>query len=329
MNKLYILFAVLLHITPLCAQNFPGPVGQQGSTAIKRDSTIFKAWATEIVVERGYLNKADTNYFLDGTNRASFGQDSFALGPASVGTYDVVSLGDGGVATLKFGVAISNGPGFDFAVFENSFTDSFLELAFVEVSSDGEHFYRFPSISNTSVVSQIGSFSSIDARNIHNLAGKYRGGYGTPFDLEELDDAEFLDKNYIVYVRIVDVVGSILESIATVDSEGHIVNDPFPTPFETGGFDLDAIGVINYTTLGIQDHLSKTTLEVFPNPFSDYFSMYASEEMQISVCGLEGQVIDRFNLSKEERLEMDFSSYRSGVYVITTSTGANIKLIKQ
>jgi len=46
-------------------------------------------------------------------------------------------------------------------------------------------------------------------------------------------------------VRVVDVIGSILSAYATHDSVGHVVNDPWPTPFDTGGFDLDAIGVLH------------------------------------------------------------------------------------
>jgi hypothetical protein len=32
---------------------------------------------------------------------------------------------------------------------------------------------------------------------------------------------------------------------ASCDSQGHQINDPWPTPFPTGGFDLDAVGVIH------------------------------------------------------------------------------------
>ena len=42
---------------------------------------------------------------------------------------------------------------------------------------------------------------------------------------------------------------------ASYDSQGNIINDPFPTPFETGGFDLDAIGVI-HSFVGIQESTS-------------------------------------------------------------------------
>jgi hypothetical protein len=43
----------------------------------------------------------------------------------------------------------------------------------------------------------------------------------------------------------VDVVGSITPAYATYDSQGNMVNDPWPTPYSSSGFDLDAVGVIN------------------------------------------------------------------------------------
>ena len=41
----------------------------------------------------------------------------------------VVSLGEGGTITLRFEPPISDGDGDDFAVFENSVVEGFLELA--------------------------------------------------------------------------------------------------------------------------------------------------------------------------------------------------------
>ena len=87
---------------------------------------------------------------------ASFGSAASALGPAdaydfgtglpSTSPTTVVSLGDGGSITLTFAHPLSDGTGPDLAVFENAFNDTFLELAFVEVSSDGANFVRFPAI---------------------------------------------------------------------------------------------------------------------------------------------------------------------------------------
>jgi len=67
------------------------------------------------------------------------------------------------------GIIFSILHGFDFAVFENSFNDSFLELAFVEVSSDGINFVRFPATSNTQTDVQITGFGTIDPTYINNL----------------------------------------------------------------------------------------------------------------------------------------------------------------
>ena len=118
---------------------------------------------------------------------ASYGTDNDAVGPATDATTDaMVSLGDGGYAVLTFGMPITNGEGYDFAVFENALNHTFLELAFVEVSSDGEHFYRFPSVSNTQTEQQISNGGAVDATKINNLAGKYITGWGTPFDYLDL-----------------------------------------------------------------------------------------------------------------------------------------------
>ena len=71
---------------------------------------------------------------------------SQAFGPAGTDTTAVVVLGNGGTITLTFALPITDGASWDFAVFENSFaSDVFLELGFVEVSSDGSHFARFDS----------------------------------------------------------------------------------------------------------------------------------------------------------------------------------------
>jgi hypothetical protein len=259
------------------------------------------AWATGITIQRGYV---DINNHSMGYT--SYGKPENALGKAEGDIYSVVSLGDGGVATLTFEHAITNGPGYDFAVFENAFNDTFLELAFVEVSSDGNHFFRFNSVSLTPTNTQIGNNGLVDTTNINNLAGKYLAGYGTPFDLEELKDVNsLLDVNSITHVRIIDVVGYVQpadfsgdrivnfidysifaaaylsepgdenwnqdcdiaqpadniidmqdlgrfmdewlieNNYASFDSQGHQINDPWPTPFYTGGFDLDAVGVIH------------------------------------------------------------------------------------
>ena len=118
------------------------------------------------------------------------------------------------------------------------------------MSSDGDHFLRFPAVSLT-VTEGVeeypdrDNFSLLDPTNLHNLAGKYSGGYGTPFDLAELPTDPMVNKGRITHVRVVDVVGSVNPAWGTRDAEGRLIKDPFPTRFHTGGFDLDAVAVLN------------------------------------------------------------------------------------
>lgn len=220
---------ILSALWPLAAGagDFPPPAGAPGSTAISHTDPRFVAWAN------GYL---PPQYGTDVDD--VWKTPALALGPAGTDTMHIVTLGNGGRMTLFFPHPIRNGPGADFAVFENSFNHTFLELAFVEVSSDGVNYYRFPAISDT--VEPAGGFGGIDATEIHNLAGKYRGGFGTPFDLAEILDAPLLDKGNVRFVRIVDIIGNG----TTTDSRGKPIYDPWPVE-GSGGFDLDAIGVIH------------------------------------------------------------------------------------
>lgn len=205
-------------------------------------------WASGVVeLVRGPVDIANP-----GGAVASFGSAANALGPAD-GTMGVVSLGDGGWITLTFDWPIMDGPGADFAVFENGFWSGgrlFAELGFVEVSSDGEHFVRFPAVSLTPTGVQVGGFGTLDPTDLYNLAGAHPAMVGTPFDLAELRGVwPWLDVERVRYVRVVDVVGRITpvgEWQPSIDSLGNVINDPYPTPFGSGGFDLDAVAVLHY-----------------------------------------------------------------------------------
>ncbi len=224
-----------------------GPYTESG---VANNSSLIVDWAS------GYRDLVrgpmDIRYPEQGT--VSFGSPQNAVGEASCSYTDVVSLGDGGRITMTFDPPITNGPGADFAVFENSFYSAgqlFAELAFVEVSSDGTHFARFPSVSLTPA--PVETYGVLDPTNVYNLAGKHAGAnitpcYGTPFDLAELASDPLVTSGQvnlaeIRYVRVVDVVGNG----STYDSAvpPHPVYDPFPTAFSQGGFDLQAVAVIN------------------------------------------------------------------------------------
>lgn len=211
----------------------PGAVGSDDGEAIAADDARFTAWAAKVIAQEKGERLA-----------AAFADAREALGPADDSGEHVVSLGEGGRLTLGFAEAFGDGEGPDFAVFENAFEDGFLELAFVEVSSNGADFVRFDSLYLGS--GKIDSFGTLDARWLEGMAGKYRKGYGTPFDLARLRNkplvrAGAVDLGAIRYVRLIDIVGDGRET----DSFGHPIYDPTPTR-DSAGFDLDAIGVLRH-----------------------------------------------------------------------------------
>lgn len=279
--------ALICILFPLFVQaQFEPGVGQIGSSAIYKDSSMITSWARECVVERGLQNILDTSL-----GYASVGDEFSATGPALEN--GVVSLGDGGVITCTFQNLIHNLPGPDFVVFENGFDNYFLELALVEVSSDGTHFFRFPATSNTNTNQQISSFDSLDATLINNLAGKYRAGYGTPFDLSDLIIDTLLDLQKITHVRIIDVVGIIDPNLGTYDQYNHLINDPFPTPFPSGGFDLDAIGVI-HETVDVNEQYLDHSISIYPNPCPKNQSFFIESDVDIityKIYDLYGHVL--------------------------------------
>lgn len=256
---------------------------------------IFRGWAAKVVEYSP----------ADGTLAAAWKDPSRALGPATGQNTDIVSLGEltrqdldqgrapgsitlafGGPDALRDGDAIRNGKGYDFVVFENGFTsqattaagsrqDQMLaELAYVEVSTNGRDFARFPCVSLAS--GPVGAYGTIEMSNVHNLAGKHlnAGGIctGTPFDLAELAShpavvSGTVDLNDIRYVRIVDIPGSgdFYDEAAACIAPGtgpqwahytanHPVYDMWPT-WGSGGFDLEAVGVLREQELSADINL--------------------------------------------------------------------------
>jgi hypothetical protein len=308
--KIYkFLLLLLLSNASFCAAQFPGAAGTLGSTAIFKDSSIFVAWANNCTVQRGYQNVADTS--LGYTNT---GDSSLVIGQAD--GIQIVSLGDGGSATVQFEKPITNGPGFDFAIFENGFIDEFLELAFVEVSSDGFNFFRFKATSNTQTDVQMGPFDyNADATLMNNLAGKYRAMYGTPFDLDEMMGIQGLNTDSITHVKVIDVIGSINPIYASYDQNNHIINEHYPTPYPQGGFDLDAVGVIHQLVNG-DDEQERETIHFYPNPVNDQLFLQGD----ISTIDFI-QIIDEFGRIIKIQKQfthhiISFSELNAGMYCL-------------
>ena len=299
--------------------SFAPSAGQTGSTAMHKDSSSFVAWIDRCTVRRGLQQINDTSLGF-----ANVGDSSDAFGKADGTT---VSLGDGGEAIVELSQPVFNGPGNDFAVFENGFSATFLELAFVEVSSNGIEFFRFPSTSQTQVVSQVGTFGNLFATEIHNLAGKYHVNYGTPFDLDEIPDTGLLNKFAITHIKIIDVIGKINEAFSTFDSSGKAINDPWPTPFGSSGFDLDAVGLIHVNGINSVKQ-EKLVLSIFPNPANDFLTIESNLLIsQVQFIDLTGRVFDYQNHRK-----IDISGLNSGVYFVRITTNSQsyvTKLVKK
>jgi len=310
---LILLFSVVIS----AFAQFPPAADSVGSTAIHADSSVIIDWASMCTVQRGYMDISDTSM-----GKTNFGSVNNAVGKAD---NIVVSLGDGGSAILTFNNPIANGQGFDFAVFENSFNDEFLELAFVEVSSDGQNFFRFPSVSLTQTDSQVASFATLNPEKINNLAGKYRVMFGTPFDLDEIPDSPLLNKNNVTHVRITDVVGSVNPQYASYDSEGNIINDPWPTPFNIGGFDLDAVGVINSAS-NIPENKETSDTFIYPVPAETILKVKPGREFSkgysVIFYNIHGFKAFVFNSNYSEAT-IDISALPAGIYEIVI-TGNNL-----
>lgn len=304
---------------------FAPQAGVPGSTAIHANDKRLIAWGTTCKVERGWLDIADTSQ-----GKVTLGEEAYGIGKAD---NKIVSLGDGGSAVITFPAAMYDGPGPDFAVFEYGFVnpgnpeEAFLELAFVEVSSDGQNYVRFPATSLTDTPQVPGAGVYMNARKINNLAGKYTSGYGTPFDLSELSGKPGLDVNHITHVRIVDVVGSLGDN-STYDNDGNKINDPYPTPFPSGGFDLDAVGVLSipgWYPAGIDDPGENKLLKISPNPATEFIqiNLHGIHGGTITITDVTGRVMYVSATEKNDKT-VNISGYPGGMYyVILTERDGN------
>ena len=259
---------------------------EYGGDPNARVNPIFRTWAS------GYLNYLPSDNAWTG----DWSDPTKAFGPATGDNYDIVSLGDlddneylsgqkTGQLTLLFGdpnIAddpnhIHNVNGYDFVVFENGFVSNFntqqgsvaglifVELAYVEVSSNGIDFARFNGVSLTNEPLGNYAYLSTDMTNIYNLAGKHPNGYGkcygTAFELNELTNEPnvvngLVNLDNISYVRIIDIPGTgnfYDDATANTDPcswdqwsnypQNNRIYDAWLT-WGSGGFDLEAIGVL-------------------------------------------------------------------------------------
>ncbi|MBN2650872.1 MAG: hypothetical protein JXR63_00715 [Spirochaetales bacterium] len=192
----------------------------------------------------------------EGVTNEVYKDEKKALGAANGDANNVLSLGNGGFVTIEFEFEVEDLPGPDICIFENGlvqFVDGrelvFAELAYVEVSSDGVNFARFPSSVLDSEAKE--AFDYIYPGNYNNLAGISKSGWGVLFDFADLictrevaENLVNLDK--IKFVRVVDIPGisEPASDSACFDSFDQIITDPYKTE-QTAGFDLNSLGALN------------------------------------------------------------------------------------
>jgi hypothetical protein len=296
---------------PYTEAGINGYIGEDRRHAAPTDANavinpIFRGWAASVL---NYNPAPDVGSQWSDPNKA--------LGPAAGDNLDIVSLGDlnrqqldasvtPGFITLSFGEPIRNGKGYDLVVFENGLISEldttagsvtgqmFVELGYVEVSTNGEDFARFPSVSLTSAPT--GRYGTIEISKVYNLAGKHPNGSGlctgTPFDLSELADdpmvtSGLVDVNNINYVRIVDVPGSgdfYDEAVMQIDpntwpewnyyADNHPIYDAWVT-WDSGGLDVEAVGVLeeqNYSAdINLDGIVDIDDLALFTSAWQSHF----------------------------------------------------------
>jgi hypothetical protein len=179
---------------------------------------------------------ADGVVEFDPADATMFGHEhlpEIVLGPPG-GLTDVASLGCEGTIVLEFGApGITDGPGADFIVFENAFSEDFPEPGEVAVSEDGVTWSVFP-CEPISLVGCAGVHptlalpgSGIDPTD-PELAG------GDAFDLSDLADP----LARVEFVRIRDRSREHWQAVGQLSYCD-------PGNQGAGGFDLDAITAVH------------------------------------------------------------------------------------
>ncbi len=253
------------YIAPIKAIQFGGSSTTAGNVAVGYQDGKIKAWAT------GYENYNVGTIENQVDDKWRTPENLIGAVTSTDPTVKVCSLGNGGSITLKFATGIGNGSGIDFAVFENGFDQNYLELAFVEVSSNGRDFVRFPNfyLGTERIYEWLqDGYNDVMPTDVYNLASKYESGVGHGFDLQELVYAkeyisssecaftedfknsfltayDTLDLNNVQYVRIIDIYGDG----NTKDSIGHAIYDPTGDQRSSPGVDLKGVAVLNMATV--------------------------------------------------------------------------------
>jgi hypothetical protein len=125
------------------------------------------------------------------------------------------------------------------------------------------------------------------------------------------------------------VVGSINPLYASYDAQGNIINEPYPTGFPQGGFDLDAVGVIHQQPLSV-DELIESHFTVYPNPVSDILTIENSfqKTCTLTLYNPQGQIV--YEILTNNTTTFSMKDLPSGIYILSikgNSEYGNLKIV--
>jgi len=120
--------------------------------------------------------------------------------------------------------------------------------------------------------------------------------------LGELVDSVGLDVNAVTHVRLVDVIGSIDPAYGSIDNQGNLINDPYPTEFPSGGFDLDAVAVLHEAPVGMNELSSSVT--IYPNPCLGALTIHCEGEAKATIYSLLGQELFTFEFTNLKVIDL-------------------------
>jgi hypothetical protein len=113
----------------------------------------------------------------------------------------------------------------------------------------------------------------------------------------------------------VDVVGSINKQYASYDAFGHAINDPWPTPYNSSGIDLDAVGVIHQGMSSLNENEGASLLSVFPNPCTSQLNINSSFLLQISILDINGRILKEIITAKQTKV-IGMEDLQPGLYLL-------------
>ena len=132
--------------------------------------------------------------------------------------------------------------------------------------------------------------------------------------MEDVVDSVGINLDSINYIKIVDVVGSVSPVYGSFDQYGTPINDPFPTAFESGGFDLDGVGVIHANG---DYHLSLSEEErplIYPNPVRDVLKIKNADVESIRIYTIDGRLISE---TMDSQLDLGKLAIPDGIYLVS------------